>query len=330
MTTANRFSSKLSFSTIREKYEFFPDDLDVLLQGKSIIDINAGFSGVPMRSLEDVDKFVLSYGYDLSNPIEQAEVLGNLHEAISFVRKFFLQPENSDGLKLEIPRRILELTDTRELFLMANMAYPGQLEDTHGTQLRNWACSLLKVVHTIAHIDKDLRASYFADIQKQIFDRFYKTVHRDEDGQLYLGENPGDPHRVDLAAFETKPKKARESILLKLLHKPENVAEDIFDRVGVRFITRTRFDAVRVVKYLKDNLIVVAANLKPSRSRNTLINLLELKKKVAGLLPALEAHELSESKVQEELESVSVPELVPIENKHSSEAYRRFSLHVGS
>src|SRR6185503_311488 len=106
------------------------------------------------------------------------------------------------------------------------------------------------IMHTIAHIDKDLRTQHFADIQKQIFDRFYKFIFRDEHGQLFLGENSSDPLRVPLVAFETKPKKARDSIILKLLHKPENVAEDIFDRVGMRYVTKTRLGSLQVIKFL--------------------------------------------------------------------------------
>src|SRR3954454_4063 len=152
---------------------------------------------------------------------------------------------------------------------MVSLNYTGQTSDTYGQALRNWACSLLKVMHTIAHIDKDVRTPYFTDIQKQIFDRFYKLIHRDSEAQLFLGERTDDPLRIDLVAFETKPKKSRDSIILKLLHKPENVAEDIFDRVGIRFTTHTRLGALRVVKSLKDKMIVMPPNIKPSRSRNT-------------------------------------------------------------
>src|SRR5919108_575751 len=67
-----------------------------------------------------------------------------------------------------------------------------------------------------------------------------------------LGDREDDPTRVDLVLFDTKPKKSRNSTLLKLLHKPENVAEDIFDRVGIRFIVQTPLSALQVVKYLKD------------------------------------------------------------------------------
>jgi len=316
-------STGLSFSTIRQKYEIQSEDLDVLVQGRSIIDTQVGLSGVHLRSLEDVDRFAQSYGYDLSNPIEKAEVLGNFHEAISFVRKYFLQPENPDGIKHDIPRKILELSDVRDLFLMSNLAYINQVEDTQGVYLRNWACSLLKVMHTIAHIDKDLRASYFVDIQKQIFDRFYKVIHRDDQGKLYLGESVSDPLRVDLVSFETKPKKARESILLKLLHKPENVAEDIFDRVGIRFVTQSRFDAFRVVKYLKDSLIIVSANIKPSRSRNTLMDLKALKTEVHAAIPLLESGALKEEQFLAKLEDVPTPsQNSKNENQHTSEDYK--------
>jgi uncharacterized protein (TIGR04562 family) len=312
---------QLPFSTLERKYDLQPEDLEVLVQGKSIIDTHVGLSGIALYTLDEVDKFAKSYGYDLSNPIERAEIQGNFQEAVSFVRKYFLQPENPDGLKLDIPRKIVELHDIRELFLMANMAYTGQIEDTQGVALRNWACALLKVIHTIAHIDKDLRSSYFADIQKQILDRFYKVVHRDDDG-LYLGDNSTDPLRVNLVAFDTKPKKTRESILLKLLHKPENVAEELFDRVGIRFVTESRLDAVRVVKFLKDSLIIVSANIKPSRSRNTLVDFKGLRTRVKELLPLLESQELTEAGFVQKLDEVSEFKSMPGENKHSSQEYR--------
>ena len=55
-------------------------------------------------------------------------------------------------------------------------------------------------MHTIAHIDKDVRSTYFSDIQQQIFDRFYKVIHRDDEGKLYLGDSADDaPHERTLS-----------------------------------------------------------------------------------------------------------------------------------
>ena len=304
---------------LRSKYDFRWDVLDVIVHGKSSIDATTGFQ---IQNLSDADRFIESYGYHLDNPIENAEVLGNFREALNFIRKYFLQPENPNGLKLEIPRKILELNDIRDLFLMASLQYPAQQADTQGHLLRSWACALLKVMHTIAHIDKDLRTPYFADIQQQIFDRFYKVIHRDTMGSLYLGEKEDDPLRVDLVSFETKPKKSRESIILKLLHKPENVAEDIFDRVGLRFVTRTPVDSLRVIKYLKDKMIVMPPNIKPSRSRNTLINTEMFQSKLRGLLAQAERGEIDEAGLNAELNQCVIQASDNTENPHSSAFYR--------
>ncbi len=305
---------------VHNKFDFGWEVLDVIISGKSSIDSLHGFH---LRSIEEADRFLQSYGYDLENPIERAEVLGNFHEALNFTRKHFLQPENPDGLRLEIPRRIVELSDIRELLLMASMTHPVQSGDQQqGLLLRNWACSLLKIMHTIAHMDKDLRTSYLSDIQQQIFDRFYKVIHRTSDGQLYLGENDGDPLRVDLVAFETKPKKSRDSTLLKLLHKPENVAEDIFDRVGIRFVSVTRLGALRVVKYLKDKMIIMPPNIKPSRSRNTLVDLDVFRARLAAALAKADRGELEGEALAEELHAATVPAMPDSENPHSSEFYQ--------
>jgi len=305
--------------SLRNKYDFRTDVLDVIISGKSTIDSPTAFQ---VQDIEEADNFIQSYGYDLENPIEKAEILGNYHEALNFIRKNFLQPENPDGLRLEIPRKVLELTDVRDLFLMVSLNYPGQTPDYQGQALRSWACSLLKVMHTIAHIDKDVRTPYFTDIQKQIFDRFYKLIHRDSESQLFLGERTDDPLRIDLVAFETKPKKSRDSIILKLLHKPENVAEDIFDRVGIRFITLTPLGALRVVKYLKDKMVIMPPNIKPSRSRNTLIQIDDFRGQLNDLLAKADRHELSEAELLANLELAAHPPYVNPENPHSSEFYR--------
>lgn len=302
---------------VRRKLDFRWEVLDIIIGGRSSIDSTAGF---PVSSVEEAERFILSYGFDLNNPIESAEVFGHFHEALNFIRKNFLQPDNPQGLKLEVPRKLLELTNVRDLMLMSSYAFAGQSRDSQGTYLRNWACSVLKVMHTIAHVDQDLRASYFADIQKQIFDRFYRVIHRD-DGKLFLGEKL-DERAIPLVAFETKPKKTRESTLIKLLHKPENVAEDIFDRVGIRFITPTPLGALQVIKFLKDQMIVMPPNIKPSRSRNTLVDLEDFRARMQEVTERYDRGEIDSATLQTEAETAAHPPRVNPENPHSSEFYR--------
>ena len=304
---------------LRNKYDFPSDILDTLVGGKSYIDAPVSFL---FESPDDATQFIHNYGYNLDNPIEHAELIGNFHEALHFVRKNFLHPKNLDGLKLEIPRPILELSDVRELFMMVNPRRLGSSGSGDPRELAQWACSLLKIMHTISHVDKDLRTPYFGDIQQQILDRFYRFIHRDEDGQLFLGEKSEDPYRVNLVAFETKPKKSRESIILKLLHKSENIAEDIFDRVGLRFTTHSCLDALRLVRYLKDKMIIVPANIKPSRSKNTLIQVDQLRKNLDTFFQNSENQFFGEAALTELVEPFIQSPHPNFENPHSSKFYR--------
>jgi uncharacterized protein (TIGR04562 family) len=299
----------------RARFEFDWESLDIMIGGKSSIDSNQPFR---IQSLDQADQFVRSYGYELSDPIERAEAFGNFHESLNFIRRYFLRPENPDGLAIEVPRKILEITDVRELLVMASQT---ELR-INGERLGHWACSVLKVMHTVAHMDQDLRTPYFSEIQKQIFDRYYKAIHRDGYDRLYLGERDDDPARVDLVAFETKPKKARDSTLLKLLHKPENVAEEVFDRVGIRFVTFDLLGALRVVKYLRDRLIVMPPNLKPSRSRNTLIDMADFRTNLAAEMSRFDRGEISEDELVNRLGSAPHLTQPDASNPHSSEFYR--------
>jgi uncharacterized protein (TIGR04562 family) len=237
------------------------DVVELMLHGKSAIDSH---QGLPPRTLESANRFLWFYGYDLENPIETAEVMGNYQEALRFIKKYFLKPENPTGASLEIPKVFYEITDLRELVLFSsNKAFEY-------TDRQRWACAILRVMHTISHLDKDLRHDYYASIQHQILDRFYKEIHN-TDGKLFFGD-PKSGQAVELVKYETKPRKTRDSAILKLLHKPENVAEDIFDQVGIRFVVKESVDVIRVLKILSDRYIIMPMNIRPSRSRNTLFD----------------------------------------------------------
>ena len=150
-------------------------------------------------------------------------------ESLQFIRRYFLRDGNEEGIDLAIPQSVGSITDITQLFHIATWA-----DRNYSYEECLWAQIVLKVMHTILHADKDLRYNYFAQIQQQVFDRFYKYLSRDKENKLYLGAQ-SDKERVLLADFETKAKKGRDSIIIKLLHKEGNVAEELFDRIGVRF-----------------------------------------------------------------------------------------------
>lgn len=268
------------------KYMFDWDSLDVVISGRSALD-SKFFLG-PIVDDDTVESFLVGYGIDRDDQVARAELFGNFQEAMQFIKRYFLKDGDSEGLDFKIPNSIIMITDISELFVMATRDNPNATEEES-----LWAEVILKVMHTILHVDKDLRTNYFNAIQTQIFDRFYKYIQR-QDEQLFLALSESSQDRIPLIDFETKSKKARDSVIIKLLHKAENVAEELFDRVGIRLVTKSRFDTLRVVRFLTDQHIVIPHNIKPSRSVNTLIDTRSFRDSYSALVKKAIRKNLSE------------------------------------
>ena len=300
-----------------QKYMFDWEIFDVVVGGKSALDTK-NFLG-PMSTIEQVNQFLKGYGYDPQDNVAQSELFGNFQEALQFIKRYFLKEANPDGLDIKIPNSLLMISDISQLFLMATDDNIVKKED------KLWAEAILKVMHTIMHVDKDLRSNYFNIVQTQIFDRFYKYVFRSDDNKLFIGVK-GTDDIVPLVDFETKSKKTRESVIIKLLHKAENVAEELFDRVGVRFITHSRFDTLRLIRFLLEKNIVIPHNNKPSRTINTMIDMVKFKEAHQGLLKMAIRNNLSEDRFLAAMERAAVEsQKEPSEsdhNKHTSKAYQ--------
>jgi uncharacterized protein (TIGR04562 family) len=305
-----------------KEYHFDWEIFDVLVGGKSALDANSYLG--QLETTEDVHKFLMGYGFDMSNPVQSAELFGNFQEAVQFIRRYFLKEGHEEGLDVKIPEKILMVHDVSELFLIATNK--GNIKDMGPENI--WAAIILKVMHTILHTDKDLRYQYFSTIQFQIFDRFYKYLHRDSEENLFLKNEDGS-EMIPLADFQTKSKKSRDSIIIKLLHKTENVAEELFDRVGVRFVTNSVSDTLRVMKFLYKNYVISAHNIKPSRSQNSLVDMSKFKKLHFELEKAAIRNKMDESTYVEELEKLTQKTFPNSDNdksnKHTLDDYR--SIH---
>lgn len=271
-----------------DSYNFNWDTLDIMASGASSLDVDNYLTN--LKSKEDAFKFLDGYGYDLSDPIQNAEMVGNFQEALQFIKTYFLKQGSETGLDMEVPNVFYSLTDVSELMLILT----GNSDLTDSQEDAIWAGIILKVMHTILHLDKDLRYRYFSTIQTQIFDRFYKYLHREKD-ELFL-ESDDKSVRIPLIEFETKSKKSRESTIIKLLHKKENVAEELFDRIGIRFVTHSKIDCLRVLHFMDQNYLVMVNNTKPSRSQNSLVDLEEFKPKYRNLIKQTIKDKFSEEK----------------------------------
>lgn len=256
--------------------------LEVMISDRSPIDLKR----LKIRDYQDASEFIRSYGYNLDDPDEAAELEKLRHEALNFVQMHFLTDLEPDFRPLSIPSTI-QYADTQELLLLAS--------GNPRSDLQKWACAVLRVMHTLSHVMSDLAVHYFPDIQQQVLGPYYKHIHRDERGKLWLGH---DENRLELIDFEVKAGKERDSAVLKLLHKRENVASDIFDRIGVRFVTRDRLDSVLAMCYLREHHLVSFPNVKPSRSINTLIHIDKFRKSFKSHYEQFRRGELSAAELE--------------------------------
>lgn len=241
----------------------FPwDTLRSIIGGTSALDLPR----LRMGSDAEAHEFVRCYGFNWDIEAHRAAAEEIRTEAIEFVERELLPPS------LAIEPDVRAETDVRRLVRWAST--PGT------SDVPRWSCALLRVMHAVAHAKFHLQGRYGRLIREQILERFHPHIRQVSD-VLWLGR---EPDGVPLVAFEAKESKPASSTIMKLLHKAENVATDIFDHVGVRFVTRDRLDALLVVRFLRVHSAIMFANVKPTRSRNTLIDVDELAAEMTRIL----------------------------------------------
>lgn len=248
--------------------------MDTMLSGKSAIDVPRLY----VQSLEDASSFLDCYGYDVSKSAHRDDLEGFRTESIDFIEKELLSDE-----PMRIDSEVRGEKDVRKLLLWAST-------DAH-SERQLWSCVLLRVMHTFAHAGSYFQGEYGDQIRDQILERFTPHIDRRPDGSTWLGRGP---EAIPLTAFELKFTKSRYSLAMKLLQKAENVAADVFDWIGVRIVTRERFDALLAVRYIRTSNIAMFANVVPGRSRNTLIDLQQMRTEMSHMRDERRAGRMAE------------------------------------
>ncbi|HEY9745605.1 MAG TPA: TIGR04552 family protein [Oculatellaceae cyanobacterium] len=297
------------------------ETLSAMIQGKSSIDLTA----MPVYSRDEAYALVYNYGFDLNLPEDAAEVEGLFIEAMNFIEHRFLTPAiDWEGLgeppspAEKIPLAVTESRNVLDLIMLASQ---------RDNPLRPWACALLKVMHTLVYIRNSPLYKYHAQASETILSRFREILYPEEDGTVTLQGLQG--RFLKLYAFEAKHHKPRESILIKLLCKKENVAENVWDLVGVRMVTFHPAEAILAVDILREQKIILFPNIIPSRSRNTLIDFEHFRELYEKQLKAFRLGEVTLEEMQEifKTNEFNIPQSVPVnQNPLSSPQYR--SLHI--
>ncbi len=239
--------------------------LSGLVQGLSVIEQNT----IQVRTPEEAHRFLMTYGYDLSDTQDAQRLNHLVQEAVSFIENRLLEAGEGETafarLHLHVPDRFLQQTNIVDLLCLAS-AVPR-------TDESRWACAVLKVVHTLTHIEHAPRLQIIEPARHQILKGYGEIMRYDLESEKVVIGRAGSDKQLALYGLEIKEQKSRESLLIKLLSKKENSIELIDDFIGIRIITESIPDVLVALDILMESQLLVFSNVKAERSRNTLIAL---------------------------------------------------------
>ncbi len=246
-------------SAVSEKFAFPWPIFKLVLEGTSILDVPR----LELRSMEEATSFIKAYGYDPNDPADIDLIWKFFDESIAFMEKSLADAEYPKVPEHLRSRKIIG--DVRRLLLLAS--------DRAGGPDQLFSCAILRVMHILIHVAHDPRLHFFDQAQNQVLGRLDDYLYTDSaSGATYLGGSENSD-RIKLLYFKKKDRKDREREIVKLLHKSNNLFEEIYDRIGFRLVTETKYDAIRAVRLLLEKNIISVPNIRPGRSRNRLFDL---------------------------------------------------------
>lgn len=289
-------------------YEFQWPAIDAIVAGRSAIDL----TGLRLATGGEADDFLRAYGFEPEDPADAPELEKVAELAAAFIEGTLLPYGDLKALPSNLPR------DYRELLLLAS---------TPDHPLRDWACAFLRVSHAVVHARYAELVDLLDPASDQIFARFKAHLRERSEGSVISdGEIT-----IPLVRCDFKPRKPWESILLKLLHKHDAVAQEIYDHLGVRFVVPDKAYALLLLKYFRIHNIFSIPNIKPSRSVNTLVDLPDFKASFAELDDAYQAGELTFKEFTQAVHRLGkTPDAAHARNPHTSGGYQTIQFTVRS
>ncbi|MBX2986351.1 MAG: TIGR04552 family protein [Bdellovibrionaceae bacterium] len=243
---------------MRTLYGFDADVLHSVAGGRSAIDIPK----LNIHNDSEAEAFLHSYGFDLKRAGDEDKLW------YFYRRALVLLTERLGFQESEIPEALRDrrhLQDIRLLLLWASSARP------HDRDLQRWSCAILRCMHVYVHAESDLFSFFSEEIQAQVLGSFQQSVvHDGTRHKTYLKRSLHDRDAVELVGFHMKPFKNSQSTVIKLLAKPDALAMKVFDKLGVRFITKNLFDTFRVIRALVEESLISYPHIMPDQSSNNL------------------------------------------------------------
>lgn len=263
--------------------------LNLAISGESVVD----FPRLDIQNSSDAKTFLNAYGYDSDDQIIREEIWRIYFEALHFIRNVLLEPGES------IPATFFERNNQNDILKLLVEASQPERERTA------WACAILRVMHTISHLDNDLRLENFHTAREKIFSQFDPFVIEVGQRKWVFGRSVEEG--VPLVRYQKKVRKERNSMILKLISKAQNDVELIYDSLGFRFVVEKRIDAIRLVEKFFDLGAISYANIQPRRSFNNLVDTDQLHREMDRLRMGVEKNEYTVSQAEELFSNLDIP-----------------------
>ena len=204
--------------------EFTLSDLEsmaLMLQGGSIID----WHRLHLSTTEEARELIRAQELSPDDPLDRERIEHLKREAISYLRRHFEFP---------IPKPI-EQASPEELLLVASTKGHRQV----------CACSVLKAMHIIHHLDGRELLFTLPLSDQEVFHLVEEKVYRVIGGMLAAG--------FPITEF-VGGRKNKDSLYTKLLSKQDTIAAAIYDKLRFRIVTRSHDDILPVLLYLSQRL----------------------------------------------------------------------------
>ncbi|HPV03643.1 MAG TPA: TIGR04552 family protein [Myxococcota bacterium] len=211
----------------------------LILRGGSVVD----WARLNLRDADEVASFLLVNGFDVTVPDDQARLRSLLKKAVAYLEANF---------NYHFPAGLRNPSSIEALLLTASS----------DDEYQKLACVILKVMHVVNHVDAQQLRFRLAVPEDQLFQMAVARVDQTVAAMRSLG--------APIILYEAN-RKARDSLITKLLSKKTNFAAQVYDRLRFRLVTAEESDIVPVLSYLKDNLFPYNYVV-PGQSRNQIIN----------------------------------------------------------
>ena len=178
-----------------------------MIGGVSVLDAPR----LSVRNRDQAKEFIKSYGFLWDDENDRRLIHSYFRQAVTFLQERFVDERDQSLSEFFDDSHVM---DARDLLVVAS-----DRDHPDRQKLQKWACTTLKVMHVIAHLNSDFYSIFDDEIRSQILNPIQSYVVDDSiQGATFLrSEN----EKIRINKFEFKPIKDQSSGIIKLLAKKD-------------------------------------------------------------------------------------------------------------